>query len=407
MTPDMIQHPGYGHAVTYDGDAPLVSCSITGGGKGRGVLMPTMLTHPGLMIAIDIKGELYQVTSRRRREMGHQVVALDAFHLVTKKSDSLNPLDLLTLPRADADSDAEMLASLLSVGAHIERDPYWTIAANGLISGLIAHIARAAPEYRHLGQLRAWMFHKDMDMAIAMALDANAIKSRMARELLIAYLAAPIEQTRPCIRSVASSYISVFGSEQVVETLRTSSFSLRDVYDGKPLSIYIIIPPDKLESHKALLRLWVGTLMTAVMRRSVMPRLRTLFLLDECAQLGNLPQLRQAITLLRGSGLQTWTFWQDLSQLRQCYPNDWQTIINNAGALQVFGITNHNMAREWSELLGVPQEQLANLPREDSVVFRQGQGSVICRRPDYLKDEAFAGHFDPNPRFALQGQNGT
>ena len=120
-----------------------------------------------------------------------------------------------------------------------------------------------------------------MDMAIAKALDANAIKSRMARELFIAYLAAPTERTRPCIRSVASNYISVFGSEQVVTTLRTSSFRLRDVYDGKPLSIYIIIPPDKLESHKALLRLWVGTLMTAVMRRSVMPRLRTLFLLDE------------------------------------------------------------------------------------------------------------------------------
>ena len=135
MTPDMIQHPGYGHAVTYDGDAPLVSCSITGGGKGRGVLIPNMLTYPGLIIAIDIKGEIFQVTSRCRREMGHQVVALDPFHLVTKKSDSLNPLDLLTLPCADPDSDSEMLASLLSVGQEIGDDPYWNVAANGLISG--------------------------------------------------------------------------------------------------------------------------------------------------------------------------------------------------------------------------------------------------------------------------------
>jgi type IV secretion system protein VirD4 len=138
------------------------------------------------------------------------------------------------------------------------------------------------------------------------------------------------------------------------------------------------------------------------MRRTTMPRQRTLFLLDECAQLGSLPALRQAITLLRGSGLQTWTFWQDLSQLRQLYPNDWQTIVNNSGVLQVFGLANHNMATEWSELLGLRREELAKLAREDTAVMRQGQGSVVCRRPDYLKDEVFAGMFDANQRFALQ-----
>ena len=116
--------------------------------------------------------------------------------------------------------------------------------------------------------------------------------------------------------------------------------------------------------------------------------------------------LRQAITLLRGSGLQTWTFWQDLSQLRQLYPNDWQTIVNNSGVLQVFGITNHYMAREWGELLGQRPEDLAQLAREDAAVLRQGQGSLVCRRPDYLKDEMFTGLFDANQRFALQGQPG-
>jgi type IV secretion system protein VirD4 len=178
------------------------------------------------------------------------------------------------------------------------------------------------------------------------------------------------------------------------------------VYEGKPLTIYIVIPPEKLESHRALLRLWVGTLLTAVVRRTTMPRQRTLFLIDEAAQLGTLPILRQAITLLRGSGLQTWTFWQDLSQLRQCYPNDWQTIVNNSGVLQVFGISNHNMAKEWGDLLGVHSQELNQLAREDVAVLRQGQGSLVCRRPDYLKDEAFTGLFDANPRFALQGKPG-
>ena len=391
-------------AVTYDGDGPLLSCAPTGSGKGRGVLIPNILTYPGQIIVSDIKGELYQTTSRRRREMGQQVVVLDAFHLVADRSDSLNALDLLELPRADTDSDSEMLASLLAVGNEYTKEPFWNTTANGLLAGLIAHIASYPPKERHLGQLCEWLYHPDMDLAIARMLDDNAVKSRMARDKFVAYLAAPHEQTRPCIRTMASSYINALGSDQVIDTLQSSSFRLQDVYDGKPLSIYIVFPPEKLESHKALLRLWIGTLLTAVMRRTVMPRQRTLFLLDECAQLGSLPILRQAITLLRGSGLQTWTFWQDLSQLRQLYPNDWQTIVNNSGVLQVFGITNRHMAREWAELLGRQPDELARLAREDAVILRQGQESVVCRRPDYLRDEMFAGMFDANQRFALQGK---
>jgi type IV secretion system protein VirD4 len=391
-------------AVTYDGDGPLLSCAPTGSGKGRGVLIPNILTYPGQIIVVDIKGELYQTTSRRRREMGQQVVVLDAFHLVTDRCDSLNALDLLGLPRADTDSDAEMLASLLAVGNEYSTDPFWNTTANGLIAGLIAHIASYPPKERHLGQLREWLYHPDMDLAIARMLDDNAVKSRMARDKFVAYLAAPHEQTRPCIRTMACSYINALGSDQVIDTLRTSSFRLQDVYDGKPLSIYIVIPPEKLESHRSLLRLWIGTLLTAVMRRTVMPRQRTLFLLDECAQLGSLPILRQAITLLRGSGLQTWTFFQDLSQLRQLYPNDWQTIVNNSGVLQVFGITNRHMAKEWGELLGRQPEELAQLDKDDAFILRQGQESFACRRPDYLHDEMFAGLFDANQRFALQGK---
>jgi len=110
----------------------------------------------------------------------------------------------------------------------------------------------------------------------------------------------------------------------------------------------------------------------------VIPATRTLFILDESAQLGSLGALKQAITLLRGYGLQVWTFWQDLSQLKTLYANDWQTMLNNSGVLQVFGLNNHLMAKEWAEVMGVESGELAG-----------------------LKDRAFRGQYDDNPRFAL------
>lgn len=388
--------------VIYDGDAPLMTFAPTGAGKGRGMLIPNALLHDGPLLAIDVKGEMAACCARHRQRMGQSVHVLDPFRTVTRRSGRLNPFDVFDLPGSYVDSDAEMLASLLAVGHQSASEPFWHEAATGLVAGLIAHIASTSrPHRRHLGRVREWMFHDDMGWEMATRLDEGTVGCRMAREQFIAYLTAPPERTRPSIHATACTYINPLASANVAETLCDSTFSLGDVVQGKPLTIFIVIPPDRLESHKALLRLWVGVLLIAIMRRPCIPRRRTLFLIDECAQLGTLPAFRQAVTLLRGmGGLQTWSFWQDLSQLRLLYPGDWQTMVNNSAVVQAFGVNNHQMAREWSEFFGRPADELAALRPEQAVLHVQGRGSRVCRRPDYLRDPAFAGLYDPNPRFA-------
>jgi type IV secretion system protein VirD4 len=270
------------------------------------------------------------------------------------------------------------------------------------MSGLIAHIATTAkPEERNLNKVRSLLYADDLDYTLAVILDKHETKCRLARDEFVAYLSHPSDRTRPSVRSTASTYLKALGSDAVAATLEKSSFRLRDVVDGKPLSIYLVIPPEKLESHRALLRLWVGTLLTAVTSRRRIPRTRTLFLLDECAQLGMLSAFRQAVTLMRGYGLQIWSFWQDLGQLRQLYPQDWGTIVNNSAVLQAFGLSNAMMAREWADLFGEEVEQIRALGSEEAALFVQHSGYRKCRRINYLRDRLFAGMFDANERFAL------
>jgi type IV secretion system protein VirD4 len=200
--------------------------------------------------------------------------------------------------------------------------------------------------------------------------------------------------------STAQSYLKVVNSDSALRSLSKSTINLDAVRRGDPMTIYIVIPPDKLESHGALLRLWVGALMLTVMGRKRRPKRSTLFLLDECAQLGEFGPLRQSMTLLRGYGLQVWPFFQDLSQLQRLYPKDWRTIFNNAGVFQLFGVANHLMARESSELIGdIDADVLRKMSKDKQVIAVSNEKAISARLPDYLEDALFAGQWEANPMF--------
>lgn len=390
--------------LTYDGDGHLMTVAPTGAGKGVGLIVPALLSYPGSIIVTDIKGENYQVTARYRRSLGQQVVVLDPFNLVTPKDkgDKLNPFDLFKVPGSDPESDAEMIAAQLAVGHEFTSDRYWEDTGRGLVAGLVADVATSSPpEKRNLCTLRELLYNDDLDYTLAVALDTRKAKmSPLARDEFVAYLAAPADKTRPCIRTTATTFVKCLGSTSVARSLERSTFDLCDLLNSKPMTIYLVLPPEKLLSHRGLLRLWVVTLMTVVMRRMRLPKERTLFLLDEAAQLGSLDLLPQAVSLLRGYGLQVWTFWQDLSQLIKLYPNNWEAIVNNAAVLQAFGVPGHAARIGWRAVLGDADAQLAGeLHSDEMLVAVTGQPTTRHTRANYLRDKAFTGRFDPNQRF--------
>ena len=386
--------------ILYGEDRHLVTIAPTGAGKGRGVIIPNLLRFEGSVIVIDPKGETWHVTARRRKEMGQEVRLLDPFGAVSKKTDSLNPFDLFNRPGALLDADAEMLASLLAGDAGFHKEPFWDNWGRSLMAGVIAAVAETAPKTeRHFGRVREILMSDDAVYNLAALIENHEPLNRLSKQNISSFL--PItEQTRSGILSTAQSYLKVVNSDSALRSLSRSTISLDAVRRGDPMTIYIVIPPDKLESHGALLRLWVGALMLTVMGRKRRPKRSTLFLLDECAQLGEFGPLRQSMTLLRGYGLQVWPFFQDLSQLQRLYPNDWRTIFNNAGVFQLFGVANHLMAKESSDLIGdIDADVLRNMAKDRQIIAISSNKALSARLPDYLNDAPFAGQWDPNPMF--------
>ena len=381
-------------AIADAGEGHLMTIAPTGAGKGRSVIIPTLLSYRGPVIVIDPKGENYQVTARRRREMGQEVFLLDPFGVTGDDSHCFNPLDTLDPYAPDAYDTALALAELVAPGRML-NNPFWDDSARALITVLLMHVSSARlPVLRNLSEV-AYILNQNHGHIEFTFKQLERSKLPLVGHLGGGWRATEVK-VLSSILSTAKTATTLFNSHAFEAISGRTDIPLDGIVRGDPISIYLVLPPEKLDSHGRLLRLWVGCLMDCLCRRRHQVEQPTLFMLDEAAQLGTLQQLRRAITLLRGYGVRTWSFWQDLSQLQSLYP-DWETLYNNTRYIQTFGVTTHLLACKLAEMLNLPGEiNPLTLDFDKLVLAEAGRSARVARKPDYLSDRCFSGLYDDN-----------
>jgi type IV secretion system protein VirD4 len=127
-------------------------------------------------------------------------------------------------------------------------------------------------------------------------------------------------------------------------------------------TIYLVLPANKLSSYSRLSRLWINCVIQSIASDTQVSENRVLFMLDEMAQLGYMEPLIQAVSLMRGYGMNLWMIFQDLPQIRGIYGEKWQTFVANSRVQQFFGVTDNDTTEYVSKLLG----QTTMIVRSDS-----------------------------------------
>lgn len=157
-----------GSAIGIASDMHMLTVAGSRAGKGRSVIVPTLLTYEGSVLAIDPKGELASLTARARTErLGQKVHVLDPFGVTTglasMRRAAFNPMTLLRYGKTRGPGtlveDAGLIADALVVREPGAGDPHWDDSARNLIEGVILHVA-TAPKYwrrKHLGTVRDLM----------------------------------------------------------------------------------------------------------------------------------------------------------------------------------------------------------------------------------------------------------
>lgn len=341
--------------MSYKGLRHLFTFAPTRSGKGVAHIVTNLLNYLGSVFVIDPKGENLMMTGKAREAMGQKVFAIDPWDIAATKSGfplaRINPIDWCDLADPDAPENAMLLADAL-IESSSTAEPFWTDEAQAILQGLILLVAfdAAYNGRRHLGTVR--------DLMLLTGDDQIALFERMANSphALIASTGARCLQKDPKllsnVMSTLQSQTHMLDSERVRDVLSDSDFDFTDLKTGL-VSIYLILPADRLEAFNRLLRLLVQQAITVNARNiEVKPAKPVLFILDEMTALGRLKMVEQAYGLMAGFGMQLWGIAQDLCQLRKVYGEDYETFIANSGAVAYFGSIDNLSTEYFSNACG-------------------------------------------------------
>ena len=423
--------------LRFEGEGHVLTVAPTRSGKGVSCVIPNLLDHTGSVFVTDPKGENYAVTARWRREIGQRVHSFDPFDVVGGDA-TYNPLDLIDAASSEAVDEARMLADMIVLPEARGGDQlFWNEEARAVLTGLILHVAaNAPPELRTLTHVRTLLTLAPEPFAELLremrdSPSAGGLVSRSAARIL-----QKAEKERSGVISTAQSHTHFLDSPRMARVMGRSTFDLSTLKTDA-VSVYLILPSDRLEAYARWLRLMISCSLLAIARARGQPKERVLFLLDEFAHLGKMHPVQRDIGLAGGFGVAFWLIVQDLSQLRSTYGEAWSTFLANADVLQAFGTNDWDTAEYLSKMTGdqtlfvesanqsrgvsrgkqsqrqqgsaittaakgrrlLLPDEVRRLPRDDQLLFAKGSAPLLVSRLTYLYDREFMTRADANPLY--------
>lgn len=411
-----------------DDDRGLLTVASTRSGKGRAAIIPNLISWPGSVVVIDPKGTNAAVTAARRGNgggrvtdyLGQEVHVIDPFAVVAGvTSSAFNPLGTIDLSARTAKEDLGLLAEALIVPSG-GKDSHWDESARTIVLGMMAQLLTDNPAASLVDLRKVLKRSAAGQDEFFGKCSLNEVAGGVAQSAA-ALLANAGDNERGAFMTTVLRNTAWLDSVGIAAVLERSDFSIADI-KTRPLSIYLVLPPHLLTEHCRFLRLFVNMTVRTVSQGG-RGRVPVLLLMDEFYSLGPLEVLEKASGLLAGYGLKLWPIVQNVTQLRDLYPRNWQTFFANAGAVQIFGVNDRETAAEVAASLGKAAwlekmddrtvKVIADLLEADEIgkavgrdtglqiLLRSGATPLLLRKINYDQDRLFRREqFNPDPDYS-------
>jgi type IV secretion system protein VirD4 len=98
------------------------------------------------------------------------------------------------------------------------------------------------------------------------------VSNRAAWAAFASFLQLPEQNTRPSVLGTVQSHLRLFDSDLIRRLTDTTTIDLDAFLAGKPMSIYIIVPPLRLPAYRPVLRMWLSGLILLLTQRKSPPK---------------------------------------------------------------------------------------------------------------------------------------
>lgn len=290
---------------------PILVSAPTGAGKTAGTFIPTLLDWEHSALIIDVKGELFETTSRAQQERGARIIKLDPDAPVH----GFNPLESIP-PGPTRVQDVRLLANVLTnpQGARASHETsrhFRTNAAKLLGGAILLELEQSRPPTLvgvadRLGRDLGDAFHDWLESSepYVQALARDFLPNVGQREFL-------------SIQSTALTALEIFREPLLARLTRHSTFRFDELRFRRTL-IYLTATPARLSDVASFVRALL-TLAVKALTRSEQGELDILLMIDEFPVLRRFDFLVEALGYLRSYGIRAVLAIQGDAQLTEIY----------------------------------------------------------------------------------------
>ncbi|MEZ5996843.1 MAG: type IV secretory system conjugative DNA transfer family protein [Hyphomonadaceae bacterium] len=359
-----------GEIIAFDGPEHQILIGASRSGKGRGHVIPTLLSWSGSALVLDVKGELdhgdarhgFPGTSGFRAKLGLVI----RFAPTDPRSNCFNSLMEVRLGAnevRDVQNIVEMIVE--PKGETKGAEQFWNASAKIVITGVILHVLYAEPlERKTFAVVREKL--RDLDKtAEEMRLTLHRKHPQTGEpqvhpEVLHAaesYLAGE-ERLRSGIKATAESFFGLFADPIIAANTARSDFRIGDLMCAdKPVTLYLQPPPSDAQRLVPLMRLFINQVARSLMEDQTHDALgrkknhRLLMALDEFPQLGRLPFFESMMGAMAGYGLKAYLVCQSLNHLTKAYGRE-NVILDNCAIVTSFAAADPETAERIAQMAG-------------------------------------------------------
>lgn len=404
----------------------LLVAAPTRSGKGVGIVIPNLLSWPGSVIVLDIKHENHDITSGFRQQHGQKVFKWSPADL-DAKSHRYNFLDAITDDPAHRVSEIQQLATILLADPGPGADPMWTDEARSLFLGIVLYVLDTPSVPRTLGEVyRTMNTNQDLGDVCEHLVKTRSHELHPACIMSLNNFAKKAAKERSGVKSNLTASLNFWANPVVDAATSASDFDLRDLR-RKPMSIYVAIKKNQLQTFSRLLNLFFQQA-TNILQRDLPGTEEpypVLMLIDEFAALGRMDVVANSLADIGGYGVRMVNILQGLGQLDQLYTHQGRESILQNSALQVFFAANDDTTANYvSNRLGfktiktvsqtdpgglrwmsksssytkrelMNADEVRRLDTDKEIIFKESSRPVLSSKIRYYEDRTFKSRLLP------------